>query len=1026
MTLLKKRMIPALLGLFSLTNIGVAADRPEYECYRLPSPPAIDGDLSDWPATIPVLFLGQEKHLGSGEWKGPQDTSAMIRVAWDQSAIYFAIEVFDDKIVQTLPANQSGNIFLQDSIQWAMDFKPKKERAGQGYDGDCYEYGFGKTQAGPVVFRWHVSAAGLVPGLTDQVRLTVVPMKDGKGLIYEAAVPFEQLIPLRPGAGEIGFNIVIQDQDQNSHKNLQWTGGVTAGKDPGKFGLLKFVNAVASNKGGLFISSQDTVAVDSVPIRVYAPAFSSGATAEFTLKSSDGKTLGSGQMARVEIAGKTAFDSTIDASRLTAGDYVWNVTVTDSSTGTKQTSRWLFQRIDYSPLQTQLAELRKNLDEQIKAAQSQNIAADYAIGVQKVSELFARYTQEDIKNGQHALVKRNLSALCLKVDQTIRDLKTQISSESQRQFWSVPKPDMSRLTIRNGNFAVDDEPVMLVGTMAWLWQIQAGAKHHAEFGFNATRVDMAQRDFYTNGVIKKDIPWWALKHCVDVAHKDNLAIGDFLGVWDAWAIASKAKIDKLADIRALYTQWLDQTFTWQKPGSFFNHTISVEGWRPALTGMPLVERTQEYQNWLAKEYGGIEKYNSICGTNLKSFSEAAIPSRDDSHPAKRYDRSRFAQERTAEELLWARSEVKKRDPNSFVSGYGTLLDWDDESDFSRSGYDPELDLKAYDIADYDTCGDFHDARYALSTIHWSAMYRDMVGSLAPEKPQFDNEFHFANLRKPYPAGFVSAIYWQAYIHGVSGTSAWVWHRSSDIDSALLLEANVALELSHTALDIRRLSREISMFHQQKPDVYMLRSIASSPHGAHLTQMKVIYEGLFFEGRKIGFLTEDQVAREIPSNTRLLIVPAVTHTSPEAAEAVAKFARNGGNVVLIGPCFTHDRRHVRSSTSITGDHVKKLSLFGSISTVRSKLVPLLPQTQNLKVVAPVNSKGVPSIEWRTAWDEKNQQWLLYILNIGYEPVAVNLQLDGKSVGGTDTLTGQPVQSGSTLKSLELRVVRISPS
>ncbi len=1021
-----KQIVPSFLALSLTALSAAAAERPGYECYRLESPPVVDGDLSDWPAAVPVLFLGQENQVGSGEWRGPQDASAMIRMAWDHQAIYFAVEVFDDKIVQTLQANQAFSIFSQDSIQWAMDFKPNLERAGQGYDGNCYEYGFGKTSAGPTVYRWQVTAAGLVPGVTDQVRISIVPMKDGKGLIYEAAVPFEQLIPLRPGAGEIGFNIVIQDQDSAGHKNLQWTGGVTAGKDPGKFGRLKFVDAVASGQGGLFISSQSTVAVDSVPIRVYAPALGSAATAGYVLKSADGKIIRRGSMARLDIAGKTAFDSQIEATGLPAGSYVWEVTVTDPATGGKQNSRWPFQRIDYAPLQNQLVTLQSELDTQIKSAQARDIMPDYAIGVQKVSELFNKYTQEDIKNGQHALVKRNLQALCEATSTAAANLKNQMDAESARRFWSVPKPDMSRLAIKNGNFVVDDQPVMLVGTMAWLWQIHAGIQHHAPFGFNTSRVDMAQRNFYdAKGAKQNDIPWWALKHCADVAHKDNLAISDFLGVWDAWEIAKRTKNDKLADIRALYTQWLDQTFSWQKPGSFFDHTISVEGWRPAGAGFSLAERAKNYQDWLAKEYGSIEKYNATCGTKLTGFAEATLPSSNETHPAIRYDRGRFLQEETARELLWARDEVKKRDPKAFVSGYGTLLDWDDESDFGRSGYDPELDLQAYDIADFDTCGDFHDQRYALSTIHWSAMYRDMVGSLAPEKPQFDNEFHFANLRKPYPERFVPAIYWQSYIHGISGTRAWVWHRSSDVDSALLLEAGVALELSHTALDIRRLSREIAVFHQQKPEVYMLRSMASSPFGAHLTQMRVIYEGLFFNGRKIGFLTEDQAVKEIPSQTKLLIVPAVSHTSPQAAQAVAAFAQHGGKVLLVGPCFTHDRRNVRSATAITGDNVSKVSLFGNVATVRRQVSPLLPPGSAVQVIAPANSKGIQSVEWRAAWDEHNKQWLLYLLNIGYEPAAVTIQLDGKTAGGIDALTGEAISSGHTLKSLELRVIRINP-
>jgi beta-galactosidase GanA len=257
---------------------------------------------------------------------------------------------------------------------------------------------------------------------------------------------------------------------------------------------------------------------------------------------------------------------------------------------------------------------------------------------------------------------------------------------------------------------------------------------------------------------------------------------------------------------------------------------------------------------------------------------------------------------------------------------------------------------------------------------------------------------------------------------MSGSFSWAWSRSDTIDSAILLEAEVALEYSRTALDLRRLAKPIIAFHKVEPQVAMLYSHCSTPY-RHLRQMQTVYEGLFFEGTKVTFISDRQAeqGRLERFKPKLLIVPAASHVSDQAMERIKNFADNGGMVLLVGGCFKFDQRGKLREKKIGSERMKPMAAFDTAGEARTSLKPWL---EKLGTVPPVRVETTgspfPVVEWRYAKEGNNN--LVYLLNMGHKPVRVTLWKDGKKVEGKDLIDGNKFGPAGVLKSLDVRLVK----
>jgi hypothetical protein len=83
----------------------------------------------------------------------------------------------------------------------------------------------------PVLYRF---AGGGLPGPVPAAEIAIERV--GSRTIYEAAIPWTQLSPLRPRPNTIfGFSLLVNDSDGQERGYIEWAGGIGAEKRPGQF-----------------------------------------------------------------------------------------------------------------------------------------------------------------------------------------------------------------------------------------------------------------------------------------------------------------------------------------------------------------------------------------------------------------------------------------------------------------------------------------------------------------------------------------------------------------------------------------------------------------------------------------------------------------------------------------------------------------------------------------------------------------------------------------------------------------------
>jgi hypothetical protein len=211
----------------------------EVGLYRVPYAPATpDGQIAPgvW-STVPPVALGQKSEdfypLREGAWKGPEDLSATLQLLWDDQALHVRVCVTDDKHVQ----NQHGvEVWQSDNVQLAFDGGLRAWQARQdGKSLPFTEIGLTRTDTGDEVYRW-LTKEGPVPGIrlkTDrQANLTT----------YEASIPWSELGATTPHKGDLaGFALIVNEDDGEGRDGwLRFHDGIGVGKDPSRFGVLRF------------------------------------------------------------------------------------------------------------------------------------------------------------------------------------------------------------------------------------------------------------------------------------------------------------------------------------------------------------------------------------------------------------------------------------------------------------------------------------------------------------------------------------------------------------------------------------------------------------------------------------------------------------------------------------------------------------------------------------------------------------------------------------------------------------------
>jgi len=190
----------------------------------------------DWSRIPPMTADRRDAVCESdrAKWSGTSDLSASCRLALDAKFLYLRFDVRDD--VFCPPAAHAEHPWKNDSIQLAFD--PKRE----GKDcteiliaGDASGHGWAykETNFWTPEIPENLTRRGIMP----DTQVTATPVPGGRQ--YRITIPLRELYPLTAKTAGFGFSWLVNDNDGQGRKYIQWSGGIGGNKDAALFGLVK-------------------------------------------------------------------------------------------------------------------------------------------------------------------------------------------------------------------------------------------------------------------------------------------------------------------------------------------------------------------------------------------------------------------------------------------------------------------------------------------------------------------------------------------------------------------------------------------------------------------------------------------------------------------------------------------------------------------------------------------------------------------------------------------------------------------
>jgi len=192
------------------TSVASFGSRPNGTIVKaafLTTPPTIDGSLSltEWR----VGYLVKDVVFGHVARSGKSDLSATYYIGWDQTYLYLAVEVVDDKFVQV---SRGRLLFKGDEVELQLDADLNGDFATTSLSADDYQLGLSPgdfASNAPEAYLWYPSKkAGSLSSISVKSQSTT------SGYNLEARIPWS-VFDVTPTAGtHYGFALSVSDDDK--------------------------------------------------------------------------------------------------------------------------------------------------------------------------------------------------------------------------------------------------------------------------------------------------------------------------------------------------------------------------------------------------------------------------------------------------------------------------------------------------------------------------------------------------------------------------------------------------------------------------------------------------------------------------------------------------------------------------------------------------------------------------------------------------------------------------------------------
>lgn len=185
---------------------------------RLGQAPQIDGNIDEWTGVQSY----RTPHIVEADpaWDGSVDVDGIWRVGWDESALYFALQISDDRHVQE---NDAQFAYYGDSIEIQLDTNRAGD-LGPTVDQDDFQFVISPGDfAGrpPASWRFRGDNAGLLSDAPGS-GLRVAARQSDSGYILEFAIPWSDLEIIPVSGLTLGATLDLNDNDSPGSSQTQF------------------------------------------------------------------------------------------------------------------------------------------------------------------------------------------------------------------------------------------------------------------------------------------------------------------------------------------------------------------------------------------------------------------------------------------------------------------------------------------------------------------------------------------------------------------------------------------------------------------------------------------------------------------------------------------------------------------------------------------------------------------------------------------------------------------------------------
>ncbi len=447
---------------------------------------------------------------------------------------------------------------------------------------------------------------------------------------------------------------------------------------------------------------------------------------------------------------------------------------------------------------------------------------------------------------------------------------------------------------------------------------------------------------------------------------------------------------------------------------------------PAFNSSKSAYYVPQWHEYLKNKYKTIAALNTNYSSAYEDFSQVNMPA-EKSKTNLYYDWVDFNDNILAEfhgRLYSAIKNLNSEIPVStkIMQHLGVRADNDTNQGQNYEKYAPYVDLNGCDA------WFFHDVSWAqlYTKLSWYDLQRSVKNA-----PIWNTEDHIIRddssvLYSDMQNNAADADIWQGALHGRAGSMVWIWDRTEKYlpwgtdnifsNSNLTLRPKTAYEISRTAMDLNRLSYEVTAIAKKTPDVAILYSYSmlarSKDHNAALGEA---YKAAIFSGHKVDFITETNPQRLNAEQHKVLIIPAVYNIDETRLAIIEDYIAQGGKVIITdaaGGSLAKDMDgNAHSAERIEAIINKSVHITDTIENSEDRLISALARTAapDMDIIDVSSNTAVKNVEWTKA--EYNGKTLIALCNYNGENKTVCI---GGVTGSRELRSGKTYTDTITLE------------